>query len=398
MALAIRVALSLLILTIALHGQANAQNESLVPIPEQWDGFTIPSSEPSGGPVAEMARTPATPTPAPLPYVEEPSAPPAPVPAPYTTESPASAATPEAACPELIEACDGPRWTVYSDALFLHRSRSDRAALVTDSFAPGGNVLLNGADFSFDTEAGFRVGLIRHNVLGTAWDLEGLYFGIDGWKGTMGPVYSANGAATQFVNPLGNTVTPADVWASYRSELHNVEVNGRRPIRDWLSVLAGFRYLELNEGLTMFQDIGPGTNLARVAVDATNHLAGFQLGLDGRVWNRGRLELDCVLKAGIYANDAENDVRITQTASLPPLGSAASENHTAFVGEIGLTGVYRLSRGWAIRGGYQLLWIEGVALASDQVAVSDPDNGLATVDTSGSPFYHGAFVGLEFRR
>lgn len=391
MALTIRVAVSLLILTIALPGLANAQNEGLVPIPENWDGFTITDSGPSDGPVAEMARTPAgaplatpaPPTPAPMPYVEEPSAAPA---------------ASEAACPELCDDCDGPRWTVYSDAIFLHRSGPDHAALVTDSFFPGGTVLLSGADLGFDTEAGFRLGLIRHNVLGTAWDLEALYFGIDGWAAATAPVYSATGAATQFVSPLGNTVTPANVWASYGSELHNVEVNGRRPIRDWLSLVAGFRYLELNEGLTIFQDIGPGTNLARAAVDATNHLAGFQLGLDGRVWSRGRLELDCVLKAGIYANDAENGVRITQTASLPPMASAASANHTAFVGEIDLTGLYRLNRNWAIRGGYQLLWIEGVALASDQVAVSDPDNGAATLDASGSPFYHGAFVGLEFSR
>ena len=40
----------------------------------------------------------------------------------------------------------------------------------------------------------------------------------------------------------------------------------------------------------------------------------------------------------------------------------------------------------SVRGGYQLLWIDGVALVPEQVAVSDPGHGQATVATSGPPF------------
>ncbi len=58
-------------------------------------------------------------------------------------------------------------------------------------------------------------------------------------------------------------------------------------------------------------------------------------------------------------------------------------------------GLYQLNDYWWVRGGYQLLWIEGAALASDQVAVSDPFHGHAAIDTNGSPFFHGAIIGLE---
>ena len=48
----------------------------------------------------------------------------------------------------------------------------------------------------------------------------------------------------------------------------------------------------------------------------------------------------------------------------------------------------------ALRGGYRLLWLDGVALASDQLAVSDFANGSGFND-SGNVFYHGAFAGFE---
>jgi hypothetical protein len=76
--------------------------------------------------------------------------------------------------------------------------------------------------------------------------------------------------------------------------------------------------------------------------------------------------------------------------------AAASDNHAAFVGELGFTAVYQLSPHWSLRAGYQMLWLEGVAVAAEQVPAIDLLAGLAAVDTTGSPFYHGANVGLEF--
>ncbi len=92
---------------------------------------------------------------------------------------------------------------------------------------------------------------------------------------------------------------------------------------------------------------------------------------------------------------------ITQDAPFRYTSSAATD-HAAFVGSLALTGKYAITANLSARAGYQLLWIDGVALAPDQIAVSNPDivpaHSYATVSTSGSPFYHGAFVGLEFQR
>jgi hypothetical protein len=48
-----------------------------------------------------------------------------------------------------------------------------------------------------------------------------------------------------------------------------------------------------------------------------------------------------------------------------------------------------------MRFGYQALWLEGVALAPDQLPVTDVTVPFALVDTSGDVFFHGGFVGLE---
>ena len=52
------------------------------------------------------------------------------------------------------------------------------------------------------------------------------------------------------------------------------------------------------------------------------------------------------------------------------------------------------SDNWAVLAGYQLLWLEGVALANDNQLIALGDGN---VNTSGSPFYHGGLVGAEYR-
>jgi hypothetical protein len=88
---------------------------------------------------------------------------------------------------------------------------------------------------------------------------------------------------------------------------------------------------------------------------------------------------------------------LRQTGSLVRVPARDASSPTAFLGEIGLTGDCRLTSGWSLRGGYRLLWIDGVALATDQVAASDFvfHRGMAP---HGGAFYHGAFAGLQYVR
>ncbi|MEK6261983.1 MAG: BBP7 family outer membrane beta-barrel protein [Planctomycetota bacterium] len=296
--------------------------------------------------------------------------------------------------------CD-PRWTVRAGALWLHRSAPDSAVLVTDSFFPGGTTLLDASDFRFDFAPGFELDVIRHNVRGSGWDLQARFFDVENMNASTPTVIAPLGAVIQFPVPIGNTGFPNTITGSYDSQLLSTELNVRRQAGpEWLTVLAGFRYLRLNEqGLTIFETIGPLTNLFPYEINTTNDLFGGQLGAEIDLLTQGRLNVSTFGKAGLYGNNISTSAQVIQASTGNILFSSGGNSTTnaAFVGELGFVGAYRLTDSLSLRTTYQLMWVEGVALASDQVAVSDVTGGPSTIDNSGA-LYQGFFVGLEYTR
>ena len=290
---------------------------------------------------------------------------------------------------------------VRADLMWLHRSKPNNAALVTD-FTPGGIVLLDASDFKFQYETGPEIAILRQ--INDDWNVEGRFFRIDGWEATRGSVHSLE-SDVQYATPFRIGVpspTPiildTTIAGTFRSELTDVEINGRRKINDFWSLLVGFRYMGLDDRLTIQQGVNFGLATFMHDVGAVNDLYGFQIGADMNLWSRGRLSVEGLVKAGVYGNHAANHAHISLTNSSLTSDSNASADQAAFAGEMSITGVYRFNKHWSLRGGYQYLWIAGVAQASDQVAVSDPLAHTAAVSFTGNPSYDGAFVGLEFAR
>jgi hypothetical protein len=77
-------------------------------------------------------------------------------------------------------------------------------------------------------------------------------------------------------------------------------------------------------------------------------------------------------------------------------GQAKRPERTAFLGEIGINGKYAICKNLLVRCGYNLIWLETVTLASDQIPATDIFNGQG-IAADGGVFYHGASVGLELR-
>jgi len=306
-------------------------------------------------------------------------------------------------CCGLDDACCGsvmcccPVWTVTAGTLIMDRSTPDDPVLVTDAL---GETLLDANELDFDFRGGWEVGAIRHNVWCTCWDLEAHYARIDGWRAVRDYVYSPNGSMVRYAGtPIGSRL-PSLVGAVYESHFDSLELNLRQPIGcGALTLLAGFRFAELDErGMNIFQvtDIGQGQSVATTRVGAINDLYGFQFGADSCMWQRGCLSLDGKLRAGVYSNRAVNSV--LHVSGTGAWATRARQCQTSFLGELGLTGTCQLSDDWALKAGYQVMWLEGVALAPDQIGASNPVAGVARVDTRGGVFYHGAVIGLEFSR
>jgi hypothetical protein len=69
----------------------------------------------------------------------------------------------------------------------------------------------------------------------------------------------------------------------------------------------------------------------------------------------------------------------------------------AFVGDLNLTAIYQINSVWGARLGYNVIFIEGVALAPDQLDFTNTPSSGSGIDTDGSVFLHGINAGLEAR-
>jgi hypothetical protein len=281
---------------------------------------------------------------------------------------------------------DAPSWTIWGGAIFLTRSRPDSQSLIRES----GTILRNANDFNFGTSAGPDFNAIRH---GDNFDLDFRYFQVNNISAHR-TIISGPNAELDVADPvlLGDDI----LGQLYGTSLLSVETNLRRNITDRITVLAGFRYIQLQEDLrTRFDlpfDIFPAIDFD---VDGINNLYGAQTGVDTILFEAGRFRILSAAKAGIYGNSARNGARMAVDGdgifSFASRGSAVS-----FVGDLNFTGAFQLNNVWSIRGGYQLLWLTGLALSSEQFPhvshhfLPDPH-----VQTNGDLFLHGALVSLE---
>jgi len=282
-------------------------------------------------------------------------------------------------------------WSFSADAVAMQRTNTRNQPLLE----PGPSTLLlpelNAQHLDFPVALGFQLGAVRHGPCG--WDLELGYFQIDGWEATA----YRPGVSYMNTDVHGENFIVRDAQVRYTSALHLGEINLRREWFDGLTLLAGFRMGELDE-VYGADAIGARVPVpVSVGVHTFNHLYGFQLGADYEIYNMGRpLRISALCKAGIYANAASQRIRQIDTGFTDETLSA-SRDQTAFLGEAGLKLTYQLTRHLAFRASYSAVWLEGVALAPEQINSTDFLAGTAEINTTGGIFYHGGTLGMELK-
>jgi hypothetical protein len=284
-----------------------------------------------------------------------------------------------------LDACCEPTWSVSAGAVILHRSRPD-AKLIIRTFG-GTTQISGGEDFDFGWDAGPDLSIARRMANGDFWEVR--YFNDLGAD-----------AAADYGNPvnfqLGNfgNISATDLTARYITTLHSTEINWHRPWGERCTLLAGFRWLELQDRLK-YSVTFPAFD-AEYNWDEHNHLYGGQIGSDFDLWRpSSRLKINAVLKAGLFGAVADNDFKLSISNAAGVDGGDRGGN-AAFVGEADLTGAYLITTHVAVHAGYQLLWINNVALASDQAAAATANFTQDAIDVDGKLFYHGAMVGVDF--
>jgi hypothetical protein len=314
--------------------------------------------------------------------------------------------------PCLDQFCYSPRWTASADVLILDRVGSFNQTLVetVSRIVPykdlpyfTGVEQLNANDLQQGFAAGPRLNLTRRGQNG--YDLELSYFQLDGWHAHrgVGPTpdhWLVMRAPGGFLQTQDHKDTQLMVW-DYASQLYNAELNVRWHPCDRITVLAGFRWANLSEDL--LGTLPPNRREFFWDTKTTNNLYGFQIGADGRLFDRGRFCIDVLGKAGLFDNiiDESADVSIDRFMHR----ESALTNRAAFLGQLGVQCRYQFTPRLLGRIGYEALWLQGVALAPGQIQQTysyiTNDHRTTYVEASGinslsGVFYHGATAGLEY--
>ncbi|MGM0486832.1 MAG: BBP7 family outer membrane beta-barrel protein [Planctomycetota bacterium] len=287
--------------------------------------------------------------------------------------------------------------------MFLTRNAcSDLPLAYGDPGTPKGSQVFGTGDLDFGFGWGPAVGATYRLNACNRFGVE--FYAIDSWSSTdqvMGN-YSVQFPSLPYLPELG---TPGDPTSGdgvatfhYGSRLYNTELNFYHHSRnaDWLTMLAGFRWVELGEDFSTVFDTGDTS--PRYAINVYNHLYGMQLGMLTELPNPSAWELDGWLKAGLYGNRANQDTTedFTSAGGVVTHG-AARDSNAAFVGDLGITAKRAITDQLSFSVSYMALWIEGIALAPEQLDNSDPSSAIVSLDNGGGTFYHGGFVGGEYR-
>jgi hypothetical protein len=276
-----------------------------------------------------------------------------------------------------------PGWDFYFGAMMLQRSQPAAAPIVTTTTPPPPSTPIDAQDFNFGWSTGYEAAL-RHQMEG-GWALDGRYFTNSGSTATAGiPSITTFREAGVGVTILGG----GPVNAFYTTGVDSTELNVAAPLTSGISVLGGFRWLNLRDDLRT--EI-TGSSIF-VQWQDTNALFGGQAGLKLTLAKPASpFVLDASFKAGLYGNAASN----TLTANVVS-GASSSAALNSFVGEVNLNATYHLTQNVALRAGYVGLWVNNVALAGAAAAATTQiPGGTSSPVTPGNVFFNGATFGLD---
>lgn len=326
-----------------------------------------------------------------------------------------------------------PRWTVSVDAIVLQRTGGVNQTLVER--VPGrvpfnrtrthrGTEAFNSNQFQQGFSAGPKIRLMYHDDSGYGMDLS--YFGIFNQSTTkvIGPDRPRDWLVMKAPGTFWQTQDfpyQGMAWSA-ATNLYSAEANGRLDLSSRVTMLAGFRWFQLNDTLQgtltpadrkapIWKIICPTCDLFHIPpggppagnyppfwnTSTTNNLYGVQIGVDGKLLELGRFSLDGQIKIGLFDNNATQSTGVSLAKVVHP--STATTNQAAFVSEASLQLKYQVIKGLALKLGYEALWFDGIALAPGQIeeTYTTRKNVRALgVNRGSNVLFQGATFGLEY--
>jgi hypothetical protein len=318
--------------------------------------------------------------------------------------------------------CLPPRtpWYFQADAIGLRRDpygNTPFATLITPV-----DVALSTSELEREFKSGVRL-LFGHTFDDTPYSVEGSYFAVDEWNSSGGltDIHTNNfGLPGNLFSPFSNFGNPTAfpgfdynrlVTIHETSQLRNGELNLKYLVpMPWngfrASLVTGVRYVNVEERFTYHSEsavpAAAGGSIVDLSTRTTNDLIGPQLGGYFEFFSLPNSWVTFEVKGAICGNSALQASSGTRSAVVgqPPFSYDADAHHvaTAFVGDLELMFNWRIMPTFVMRLGYQAMWVDGLALASENFG---PDSGIlpgsiTSINTGGNVVYHGPHLGLEY--
>jgi hypothetical protein len=295
--------------------------------------------------------------------------------------------------------CVGPHWEVAVDGLILFRENANWGAI-----DPGAGFTTDLID-QFEEGPGARVFVTGYN------------------ENNFGVQVGYEGINDFHANALYSNAAGDSRAITYESNFNSVEINFiRRTDARWRP-FAGVRYIELDDDFVDFTTANrvipppsdpPAPPTAYVDTGSgffiDNRMIGLQGGAFRDMWRLNRwVTIEPFGNAGVYLNDfkreqvdrtvttiitgddlSTGDNEFSETTTEVRTSTIQEFSELSFVGEAGVTGVFRLNRCVALRAGYQVLVMDRVGQGLD--AFLAPGLNPTTL------VYHGGHFGVEYVR
>lgn len=307
-----------------------------------------------------------------------------------------------------------PKWYLRGEVVWLFRNSPNDRNLTSYNNASSTTDPLNNR-FILDTDAlpfgvapGTRITAGRYLTDRVA--IEGAFFGANNWDDRastaaypsvngLGPLsaYWGTGGGPYNTSAFSNS---NQQFATYHSSFDSAELGVRQWFLPSMSGLLGIRFLSVADEfqLTATND-GSNMNAGQVGYYRTwtnNNMMGVQCGTEYThdLWLRW-LFFSIEGKAGAFLNFADQKNLLFDSAGTYNQRSAR-ETQYAGLGELTLAVTALVSNHLTLRGGYTFLFLDGVALASDQLDTNPTmANSRDFLADKGTMTLQGPFLGAE---
>jgi hypothetical protein len=298
------------------------------------------------------------------------------------------------------------------EAIFLMRDGGNRVFLADESSAAGQvfQVLSSKTD-DFSIRTGFKVNVSCR--LSDTCDIQGSFFSVQQFLASdaitrQDPVNNFLFSPYLFVGANGQFIS-----YDYESKIYNLELNARYNTRlsdDWTTrFIGGFRYIHIEEKFQLYgQELVQNAELT--TSNTHNNLIMLQIGMEMEHAFGKYFDLGVSAKTGLGVNSAGNHITNILTSFPLPTDTRVDEttNNAALCGiiEVGAFGRLYITDCVSIRGGYNVMFLSGLALAPEQLDLTNGDIAAAQtaagrtghgLNTGGSMVLHGPTAGLEVR-